>query len=214
MSQSPGAHRDPTDPLSGLLLGIYDGVGEMMLGLAAGPVELGRQATPMLTRFESGQRSNPNGNTKPLTSADVLGAPQAAGKVALETGKGLGRIVTASLKTPVLTMNGLTRGFHNLPKAWGEDVREYENVTGIKSGLKVSAKVCLTAHEGAQTLMICRVSGTGLVMVFWISWRSHIKELRKMVQSVLSRAWRKASVICVRSLLQVSLQSLKTSVIC
>ena len=141
ISQHPSARRDPTDPLSGVLLGVYDTVGEIMLGVVSGPVEFGRQATPMLTRFESRQRSNPDGNTRPVTSDDVKGAPQAAGKVAKEAGKGLGRIVTASLKTPMLTTHGLTRGFHNLPKLYGEEVREYENITGLRSGLLVSAKV-------------------------------------------------------------------------
>jgi hypothetical protein len=141
MSQNSSTRRDPTDPLSGALLAVYDTVGEVMLGIVAGPVELGRQATPMLTRFESRQRSNPDGNTQPVTSQDVKGAPYAAGRVALETGKGLGRIVTAGLKTPVMATHGLTRGFHNLPKLYGEEVRQYENVTGLRSGLRVSAKV-------------------------------------------------------------------------
>ncbi|KAH3905903.1 hypothetical protein HBI56_162330 [Parastagonospora nodorum] len=140
ISQHPGARRDPTDPISGILLGVYDTVGEISLGLVAGPVELGRQATPVLRRYESSQRENPNGNTQPLTGRELLGAPQAAGKVALEAGKGLGRIVTASLKTPMVVLNGVTRGFHNLPKAYGEEVRVYENVTGVKSGMRVGAK--------------------------------------------------------------------------
>jgi hypothetical protein len=123
------------------MLGVYDTLGEITLGLVAGPVELGRQATPVLTRFESRQRDNPDGNTQPVTTDDVKGAPQAAAKVAVEAGKGLGRVVTASLKMPVLTLHGITRGFHNMPKLYGEEVREYENVTGIKSGLRVSAKV-------------------------------------------------------------------------
>lgn len=140
MSQHPSTRRDPTDPLSGVLLGVYDTVGEITLGLVAGPVELGRQATPMLTRFESRQRNNPDGDTQPVTAHDVKAAPLAAGKIVLEAGKGLGRIVTASLKTPVLTTHGLTRGFHNLPKLYGEEVREYENITGFRSGMIVSAK--------------------------------------------------------------------------
>jgi hypothetical protein len=141
ISQYPGARRDPTDPISGILLGFYDTVGEISLGLVAGPMELGRQATPVLNRYESHQRVNRDGNTQPLTGRELLGAPQAAGKVALETGKGLGRVVTASLKTPVVVLNGVTRGFHNLPKAYGEEVREYENVTGIKSAIRVGVKV-------------------------------------------------------------------------
>jgi hypothetical protein len=140
MSQHPSARRDPTDPLSGILLSVSDTLAEISLGLVAGPVELGRQATPLLNRYESNQRSDRDGIMQPITGRDVLGAPQAAGKVAIEAGKGLGRVVTASIKMPVLAMGGLTRGFHNLPKGWGEEVREFENVTGVSSGFVVSAK--------------------------------------------------------------------------
>ncbi|KAH7072144.1 hypothetical protein BKA63DRAFT_544524 [Paraphoma chrysanthemicola] len=140
MSQHPSTRRDPTDPVSGILLGIYDTLGEISLGLVAGPVELGRQATPLLNRYEDNQRANRDGIMQPVTAGDMKRAPHAAARVAIESGKGLGRIVTASLKIPVLTLNGVTRGFHNLPKAWGEEVREYENVTGVRSGMVVSAK--------------------------------------------------------------------------
>lgn len=143
ISQHSGTRRDPIDPMSGVLLGVYDTVGEIMLGLVAGPVELGKQATPMLVRYESRQRAAHDGPTVPVTAGDVKGVPHAAAKVAIGTGKGMGRIVTASLKSPMLIMHGVTRGFHNLPKAYGEEVREYENVTGLRSGLLVSAKVRL-----------------------------------------------------------------------
>lgn len=64
-----------------------------------------------------------------------------AAKVAVETGKGLMRIVTASLKAPIIISHGVTRGMHNFPKVYGEEVRQYENVTGLKSGMMVGAKV-------------------------------------------------------------------------
>ena len=68
----------------------------------------------------------------------------AAGQVAKGTGKGLGKIVGAGFKAPMTFTHGLTRGFHNVPKLYGEEVREYENVVDIKSGLTVSAKVSIT----------------------------------------------------------------------
>jgi hypothetical protein len=141
MSQYPADRRDPTDPISGVMIGTFDTLSEICLGVMAGPIELGRQATPVLTRSQSGQRSHLDGMVLPFASKTKSRAPQVAAEVTIEAGKGLGRIVTASLKTPVVVLNGLTRGFHNLPKAYGEEVREYENVTGIKSGLLVSAKV-------------------------------------------------------------------------
>lgn len=113
-----------------------------MLGLVAGPVELGKQANPMLMRYQTRQAENEVNVAQPITISDVKGMPQAAAEVAIGTGKGLGRVLTASMKSPMLIMNGVTRGFHNLPKAYGEEVREYENITGVRSGLRVSAKVC------------------------------------------------------------------------
>lgn len=107
MSQHPSTRRDPTDPISGILLGIYDTLGEISLGLVAGPVELGRQATPLLNRYEDSQRANRDGITQPVTAGDMKRAPHAAARVAIESGKGLSRIVTASLKVPVLTLNGV-----------------------------------------------------------------------------------------------------------
>lgn len=124
-----------------------------MLGLVAGPVELGRQASPMLTRYETRNKENYDGITQPVTAGDVKGAPQAAAQVAIRTGKGFGRIATATLKSPVLIMNGLTRGFHNLPKSYGEEVRQYENVTGLRSGFKVSAKV-RSSHRLSTRIML------------------------------------------------------------
>jgi hypothetical protein len=133
MSQHPSTRRFPTDPLSALLFSLTDTLSEICLGLIAGPIELGRQATPLLNSPSHPARNqNPNGITR----------PQAAGKVALEAGKGLGRVVSASIKMPVLAMSGVTSGFHNLPMGWGEEVREFENVTGWRSAVVVSAKVC------------------------------------------------------------------------
>ena len=68
------------------------------------------------------------------------GFAHASGQVAIGTARGLGRVVTTSLKSPALIMHGVTRGFHNLPKTYGEEVRQYETVTGLRSGLLVSAK--------------------------------------------------------------------------
>jgi hypothetical protein len=129
------------DPISGLLLGFYDCVEEMALGLIAGPVELGRQTSPILTRYKSRWQEDHNGVPLPVTGSDVKRGRRMAARVAIGTGKGLGRVVTANLKLPMLVMHGLTRGFHNLPRSYGDEVRQYENVTGLRSGLLVSAQV-------------------------------------------------------------------------
>ncbi|KAF2262183.1 hypothetical protein CC78DRAFT_569985 [Lojkania enalia] len=74
---------------------------------------------------------------KPVQSKS---SSNAAKNIAIGTGKGLGRIVGAGFKAPMAFTHGLTRGFHNAPKLYGDEVREYENVTDLKSGLAVSAK--------------------------------------------------------------------------
>ncbi|KAF7197803.1 Sterol 3-beta-glucosyltransferase UGT80B1 [Pseudocercospora fuligena] len=57
------------------------------------------------------------------------------------TAKGVHRIVGAGIKSPLDFTMGLTRGFHNAPKLYGDDtVRKSENVTDLKSGLRAAAK--------------------------------------------------------------------------
>lgn len=59
---------------------------------------------------------------------------------AIGTGKGLSRIIGASLKSPMDVSLALARGFHNVPKLYGEQVRPVERVTGFKSGLTAASK--------------------------------------------------------------------------
>jgi hypothetical protein len=118
-----------------VLLSTYDVVGSLMLGLVAGPIELNKQT--MLMHKEATSNGRRVGDAP---SVNIKGGAHAAGQVALGTAKGFGRVVTTSLESPAIIMHGITRGFHNLPKAYGEQVRQYENVTGFRSGLSVSAK--------------------------------------------------------------------------
>jgi hypothetical protein len=39
-----------------------------------------------------------------------------------------------------ITMN-VSRGFHNLPKMYGDEVREVERVVDVQSGLQAAGKV-------------------------------------------------------------------------
>ena len=64
------------------------------------------------------------------------------GKVAVATSKGIVRIVGAGVKSPMTFTYGLTRGFHNMPKMYGDKtVRDVETVTDVKSGLSAAGKV-------------------------------------------------------------------------
>lgn len=64
----------------------------------------------------------------------------------LGTGKGFQKIVGAGLKSPMDFSLALAKGFHNMPKLYGDDtVREVDRVTGVQSGLKTATKVWLRA---------------------------------------------------------------------
>lgn len=64
---------------------------------------------------------------------------------ALDSGKGISRIIGSGLKAPMeFTMN-ISKGFGNVPKLYGDDtVRKDEKVTGIDSGLEAAVKVSAT----------------------------------------------------------------------
>jgi hypothetical protein len=65
--------------------------------------------------------------------------------VALDTGKGVSKIVGVGLKSPLDFTLSLAKGFHNAPKLYGdESVREFEKITGLQSGLKAAATVKLS----------------------------------------------------------------------
>lgn len=222
VSRSSGVKRDPTDPLSAVAFGVYDTVGDILLGLVEGPVELGRQVAPMMHKYEAKQHGEQKDEPKqsgdlaphvrhsvrqesaplrPGTPRSVCSTVQEGGdgeaqmhlrpgsshgfeqakcysdveqkketslsqagkQVAIGTSKGFGRIVGAGVKAPMTFTHGLTRGFHNAPKLYGEEVREYENVTDLKSGLLVSGKVSTFPHRPlrrAQLIEHIRASPT------------------------------------------------------
>ncbi|KAH6643103.1 hypothetical protein C7974DRAFT_117153 [Boeremia exigua] len=59
---------------------------------------------------------------------------------AVDTGKGLARIVGAGFKSPMDFSLNVAKGFHNVPKLYGGEVRKVDNVTDFKSGLTTAAK--------------------------------------------------------------------------
>lgn len=57
------------------------------------------------------------------------------------TSKGFGRFAKAFVQTPMDVSVGLTKGFHNFPKLWGDDtVRPQEQVRDFKSGAIAAGK--------------------------------------------------------------------------
>ncbi|KAL6705979.1 hypothetical protein ACN47E_006258 [Coniothyrium glycines] len=59
---------------------------------------------------------------------------------AMDTGKGLARIVGAGFKSPMEFSLNVAKGFHNVPKLYGADVRQVDRVTDFQSGIRTAAK--------------------------------------------------------------------------
>ena len=84
----------------------------------------------------------------PLLLAKVLEAKegdqaqQEIAEFAKDSGKGVTAIVGAGLKAPMDITHNVARGFHNLPKMYGDEtVRPLEKVTDVQSGLQAAGKV-------------------------------------------------------------------------
>ncbi|KAF2668161.1 UDP-Glycosyltransferase/glycogen phosphorylase [Microthyrium microscopicum] len=56
------------------------------------------------------------------------------------TGKGISKIIGAGLKAPLDFTMAVSKGFHNVPGLYGEEVRQVDRVTGVKSGLRTAGK--------------------------------------------------------------------------
>jgi len=60
---------------------------------------------------------------------------------AKDSGKGITGLVGAGLKAPMDITHNVARGFHNLPKMYGDEtVRPLEKVTDVQSGLQAAGK--------------------------------------------------------------------------
>jgi hypothetical protein len=67
---------------------------------------------------------------------------QTSSGVAVGTSKALGKIIIAGIKSPFEVSLSAARGFHNVPRLYGDDtVRPHERITGVWSGLRVAGKV-------------------------------------------------------------------------
>ena len=67
---------------------------------------------------------------------------------AKDSSKGVTGLMGAGLRAPMdITMN-VSRGFHNLPKMYGDQVREVDRVVDVQSGLQAAGKVSQIARQG------------------------------------------------------------------
>ncbi|KAF1939015.1 UDP-Glycosyltransferase/glycogen phosphorylase [Clathrospora elynae] len=59
---------------------------------------------------------------------------------AMDTGKGLARMIGAGFKSPMDFSLNVAKGFHNVPKLYGAEVRQVDKVTDLQSGIRTAAK--------------------------------------------------------------------------
>ncbi|KAF2006736.1 glycosyltransferase family 1 protein [Amniculicola lignicola CBS 123094] len=73
---------------------------------------------------------------------------------AISTGKGIGRIVEAGFKSPMDFTLNVAKGFHNVPKLYGGEVRQVDKVTDMQSGVRTGLKeLGLGFYEGISGLV-------------------------------------------------------------
>lgn len=150
--QSSNSAREPTDPLSAILISSYDVVGDVLLGAAGGPMEVARKMGPLGRESERNEAMIRQSQELVLrrgeerTSDDALMiGPKAMVHFGVGTYKGVRKIVETCIKTPMIYTHGLTRGFHNMPNLYGEPLRPREEVVDLRSGFKVGGKVRSTS---------------------------------------------------------------------
>ncbi|KAH6885824.1 hypothetical protein B0T10DRAFT_444100 [Thelonectria olida] len=62
-------------------------------------------------------------------------------EAAVGTGRGVGRIVSTGVKSPMNFCLGLAKGFRNIPRLYNDDtIRPVEKVTDLSTGIKVAGK--------------------------------------------------------------------------
>ncbi|KAL2063107.1 hypothetical protein VTL71DRAFT_6179 [Oculimacula yallundae] len=128
----------PTDPISGIISATHRTIGGVVMGVADYPIEIMK-----------------------MVKADREVAAGLATDFALDSGKGISRIVGTGLKAPMdMTLN-ISRGFGNVPKLYGDEtVREEEKITGVVSGLGAAGKgFGFGLYDGITGLVTQPISG-------------------------------------------------------
>jgi hypothetical protein len=88
-------------------------------------------------------------------STDVVDQTIRTAEAVVGTGKGISRIVGAGLRSPMDMTLAVTRGFHNVPRLYGEEPRHVDKVTDLRSGLRTSGKVSITGRQQLRDLTSC-----------------------------------------------------------
>ena len=122
---------------------------ESMAKLHASPISRGQSFSRTDSAANSTHEASQGGedtSQKPSTSqtkssGKAISSPQDAIQTGIETGKGVQRIVSAGLKSPMDFTVSLAKGFRNAPKLYGDDtVRKPDQITDFKSGIRAATK--------------------------------------------------------------------------
>ena len=155
----------PWDPISGGAAACYRAFSGMAMGVAEIPSETlkpfhisagssrqrPQESVPTMARTSESlhvsERSTPSTSPEQSqTSLDVQNSspgpnPDMLRPTGVHISKGAGRFVRTFVQIPMEISVGLTKGFHNLPKLWGDDtVRPLEQISEFKSGAMAAGK--------------------------------------------------------------------------
>jgi len=101
--------------------------------------------SPDGTLSPSGEPQSPSNSRRGKSPIRRPSSPNSGANVTLETavnaGKGVSRIVTTGMKTPMNFCLGLAKGFRNAPKLYGDEtLRPQEKVTDLASGIRIASR--------------------------------------------------------------------------
>ncbi|KAK4543906.1 hypothetical protein LTR36_004680 [Oleoguttula mirabilis] len=87
-----------------------------------------------------GTRPRSQSGSRPRSQSGA-GSAENMMETAMDTGKGVRKIIGAGFSSPMDFTMGLAKGFHNAPKLYGDDtVRKSEQVTDFRSGIRAATK--------------------------------------------------------------------------
>jgi len=124
-TRSYDSSKAPYDPISGGAGALVGTIGNMMGGVTDIPTDIFRH---MSRAFSNKSKNEGKEELKPMTLQSGIDA-----------GKGVARVVTAGLKSPMDFTVALTKGFHNAPKLYGDKtVRDMPEVNDFSGGVKAA----------------------------------------------------------------------------
>lgn len=95
------------------------------------------------SRSRSRERNGSNAGSRSVTACCSGQRPGITENIesTVDTGKGLARIISAGVKSPMDFSLNVAKGLHNVPKLYGAEVRQVDKVTDFQSGMRTAAKV-------------------------------------------------------------------------